>query len=280
VLYYCCVSLKVKAFDAFQTAQEEGGSMELVHGFLYCLRGLRVGVTTGRLLFWGLVRFVLVIVVMAALTGLILAYHTTMMELLWSKPQSAWIAWLWHVVSWLLSLFLIALSALLSYLISQVLFSVVIMDHMSRLTELKATGRAREAPGGSLWRSLVHLIGQEIPRAIVPVLLSILVMILGWITPFGPLVALVSSAVSILFLSWDNTDLIPARLMLPFRTRFRFLLKTLPFHLGFGLPFLVPGLNILFLAFAPVGATLYYIEKHASGERETPSQGATDRGPA
>jgi CysZ protein len=239
--------------------------MELVHGFLYTLRGLRVGVTTGRLLFWGLVRFVLLIAVTVALTGLILAYHTTMMELLWSKPQRAWIAWLWH---------------LLSYLISQILFSVVIMDHMSRLTELKATGRVREAPGGSLWRSLVYLIGQEIPRTIVPVLLSILVMILGWITPFGPLVALVSATVSIVFLSWDNTDLIPARLMLPFRTRFRFLLKTLPFHLGFGLPFLVPGLNILFLAFAPVGATLYYIEKHASGERETPSQGATDRGPA
>jgi CysZ protein len=38
------------------------------------------------------------------------------------------------------------------------------------------------------------------------------------------------------------------------------LLKTLPFHLGFGLLFLVPVLNILLLSFAPVGATLYYLE--------------------
>jgi CysZ protein len=38
-------------------------------------------------------------------------------------------------------------------------------------------------------------------------------------------------------------------------------MKTIPFHLGFGLPFLVPILNIVFLAFAPVGATLYYLEK-------------------
>jgi CysZ protein len=44
--------------------------------------------------------------------------------------------------------------------------------------------------------------------------------------------------------------------------RFRFLLKTLPFHLGFGLLFLVPALNILLLSFAPVGATLYYLEYH------------------
>ncbi|MBN1104492.1 MAG: hypothetical protein JXL84_13825 [Deltaproteobacteria bacterium] len=254
--------------------------MELVRGFLYSLRGLRVGLTTGRLLFWGLVRFALVVLVMAALTGLILAYHTTMMELLWSKPQSAWISWLWHVVSWLLSLSLIALSALLSYLISQILFSVVIMDHMSKLTEFKVTGRVREGRGVSLWGSLFHLIGQEIPRAIVPVLLSILIMILGWITPFGPLLAVFSAAISILFLSWDNTDLIPARLMVPFGKRFGFLLKTLSFHLGFGVPFLIPGLNILFLAFAPVGATLYYIENHASGEGETPVQGAPHRGPA
>ena len=57
-------------------------------------------------------------------------------------------------------------------------------------------------------------------------------------------------------------DLVPARRLQPFSERFRFLLKTLPFHLGFGLLFLVPVLNILLLSFAPVGATLYYLEHH------------------
>ncbi|MBW2022400.1 MAG: hypothetical protein JRI51_05955, partial [Deltaproteobacteria bacterium] len=71
-------------------------------------------------------------------------------------------------------------------------------------------------------------------------------------------------------LSWDNTDLVPARRMMPFRERFKLLLKTLPFHLGFGLPFLIPGANIVFLSFAPVGATLYHIEKEASQTKASP----------
>jgi len=48
----------------------------------------------------------------------------------------------------------------------------------------------------------------------------------------------------------------------PFGERFRMLRRTLPFHLGFGLLFLIPFLNILFLSFAPVGATLYYIDQN------------------
>jgi CysZ protein len=65
----------------------------------------------------------------------------------------------------------------------------------------------------------------------------------------------------VVFLAWDNTDLPFARRMAPFKHRFAFLLKTLPFHLGFGLPFLIPVLNALLLSFAPVGATLFQIEK-------------------
>jgi CysZ protein len=96
---------------------------------------------------------------------------------------------------------------------------------------------------------------------VVPLILSLLILVIGWITPLGPVLTAFSSALAILFLSWDNTDLIPARNLVPFKERFSFLMKTIPFHLGFGLPFLVPILNIVFLAFAPVGATLYYLEK-------------------
>jgi len=74
-------------------------------------------------------------------------------------------------------------------------------------------------------------------------------------------VTVVSSAIAVVFLAWDNTDLIPARRLVPFGERFRVLGRTLPFHLGFGVLFLIPFLNILFLSFAPVGATLYYIDK-------------------
>jgi CysZ protein len=87
-------------------------------------------------------------------------------------------------------------------------------------------------------------------------------MVLAWFVALGPVMIFISSGIAILFLAWDNTDLIPARRLFPFKVRFRLFLKTILFHLGFGLPFLIPGLNLVFLSFAPVGATLYYLDKY------------------
>jgi len=235
--------------------------MGFLNGLLFNLRGLKLGLTTGRLLFWGFVRFALLVLIMAMLTGLIMAYHQDLMSLLWARPESRWLIWLWHLVSWLASLFLIGLSAIVSFIISQVFFSALVMDHMARITELRIAGSVTEPQKLSLWKSLTSIILQEIPRSFIPLVISLLIMVFGWITPLGPILTVLSSALAIVFLSWDNTDLIPARNLVPFKKRFGFLLKTIPFHLGFGLPFLVPILNIVFLSFAPVGATLYYLEK-------------------
>jgi CysZ protein len=207
---------------------------------------------------------------MVALTGLILAYHEDLMSLLWAKPESRWLIWLWHLVSWLASLFLIGLSAIVSFIISQIFFSALVMDHMARITELRIAGTVTEPEKRSLWKSFTSILLQEIPRSVVPLILSLLILVIGWITPLGPVLTVLSSALAILFLSWDNTDLIPARKLVPFKERFSFLMKTIPFHLGFGLPFLVPILNIVFLAFAPVGATLYYLEKHGIKKARAP----------
>ena len=136
------------------------------------------------------------------------------------------------------------------------------MDLMSRITEKTVTGSVRETNKIPWWQQFLFLIKQEIPRTTIPVLLSLVLIGLGWLTPLGPIVTILSSAAAVIFLAWDNTDLIPARQMAPFNERFRLLTRSLPFHLGFGILFLIPLLNILFLSFAPVGATLYYIDKY------------------
>ena len=235
--------------------------MDILTGLQYNIRGLWFGVKSGKLLFWGLVRLVVVLLITIVLASLIFVYHQGIMDLMWAKPESPWIVWLWHLLSWLVSLFLLGLAAVLSYLISQIVFSVIIMDHMSRITELKITGSVKEPKKISVWKQFAFLMRQEIPRCIVPVLLSILLMILGWFVLLGPVMVFLSSGIAIIFLAWDNTDLVPARRLVPFKNRFRLLLKTILFHFGFGLPFLIPGLNILFLSFSPVGATLYFLEK-------------------
>jgi len=235
--------------------------MGFLKGIGYNFRGFFVGLKTSRLFFWGLLRFVVVILLAIVAATLIFAYHQQILDMIWQKPSSHWILWLWYLVSWLISLALVGLSAIFSYLVSQIFFSVLIMDHMSRLTERQSTGRVEEPDNIPLFSLFIYLVKQEIPRTTIPVLLAVILLLLGWLTPLGPVITILSSAIAAIFLAWDNTDLVPARRMNSFSSRFRFLLGTLPFHLGFGLPFLIPGLNLLLLSFAPVGATLFHLEK-------------------
>ncbi|UCG20607.1 MAG: EI24 domain-containing protein [Deltaproteobacteria bacterium] len=236
--------------------------MNLLSGITYNLRGLRLGIKTPKLLVLGLIRLAAVVIITILAASLILVYHEKILHLIWAKPASQWILWLWYVLSWLLSLFLMGLSAILSYLVSQILFSVFIMDYMSRVTERMIAGEEHEPKKVPVLRQLSYLVKQEIPRTILPVLVTLLLMVLGWLTPLGPVLAIISSGIVVIFLAWDNTDLVPARRLDPFKQRFKLLRKSLTFHLGFGLLFFIPLLNILFLSFAPVGATIYFIEKH------------------
>ncbi len=234
--------------------------MKFFSGLKYNIRGLWMALRDPKLLLLGISRFVLVLILTIVAASLILHYHAQILELVWQRPESPWVTWLWYIVSWLLSVFLVGISGVLSFLLSQILFSVVIMDLMSRIVEKKLTGRVEEPSDMPFFKWFIYLIKQEIPRNIVPVTISLLIMVVGWATPLGPVFTFVSSLVTILFLAWDNTDILPARRLLPFKERFKWLMKNIPFHLGFGLPFLVPVANIVVLSYAPVGATLYHLE--------------------
>lgn len=233
----------------------------MLGGIIYNFRGLWLGIRTPRLLVLGLLRFLVMVLLAFLIAGFVLAYHGDLSGMIWTRPENLWLKWLWHLFSWLLTLLLVAASSLLSYLAGQILFGAVIMDVMSRTTERIVTGAVTQPTNVPISRQFLYLIGQEIPRSILPIFLSIMLMIFGWLTPLGPVIALLSTMASAVFLAWDNTDIIPARQFVPFRDRMRFLKANLFFHLGFGLCFLVPFANILFLSFAPVGATLHHIDQ-------------------
>jgi len=235
--------------------------MNLFSGIAYNFRGLKLGVKTPGLLVLGLVRLVIIVVITLVTAALILEYHQEILNLIWGRPESPWLVWLWRLVSWLVALLLVGLSTVLSFLISQFLFSVFIMDAMSRITEQRITGREKASLHVPWFKYFFYLLRQEIPRTVIPVLILLLLMIVGWFTPLSPVLTVISSLLTGIFLAWDNTDLVPARRLEPFGSRFKFLLRNFNFHLGFGLWFLIPGLNILFLSFAPVGATLFYVER-------------------
>lgn len=236
--------------------------MNLFSGIVYNLRGLMLGLRTPRLLILGLVRLAAVVVLTLAAASLVLVYHDEILTLIWSRPASIWLVWLWHLFSWLLGLLLMGMAAVVAYLLSQILFSIVIMDAMSRLTEVKVRGQTHEPSHRPVFRHFFHLVRQEMPRTVFPVLLTLVLTVLAWLTPLGPVLTLAAPVVAGTFLAWDATDLVPARRLLPFRDRFRLFLRALPFHVGFGLLFLVPLLNVLVLSFAPVGGTLYFLDRH------------------
>lgn len=235
--------------------------MSLIDGVAYNFKGLALSVKTPSLFLLGLTRLVVILIFTLAAISLILAKYQEITNLMWTQPETTWLVWIWHAVSWLMTLLLCAISGVLSFLASQLLFSVVIMDYMSRITERKVTGQEALAPDMSWFPYFFHLIKQEIPRATIPVCISLALMFFSWLTPLGPVLTVLSPVFAGVFLAWDNTDLVPARRLATFHSRFRFLRQHLGFHLGFGLCFLVPGLNILLLSFAPVGATLYYVKQ-------------------
>ena len=239
--------------------------MNILHGIKYNIKGMVFAFKTPKLLILGILRFVIVFFVTLFLSGLVLYWHDSILKIIWTMPESGMALYAWKAVSWLLSLVLAGVAMVLAYLIAQLLFCVFIMDYMSRITERIVLGQELPFEQGSWFSFLIHLIKQEIPRAVIPVLISLIIMGAGLLTPLGPIIMIVSSVTAAVFLAWDNTDLVPARHMYPFKTRIEFLKNSIMFHIGFGLLFLIPGLNIIFLSFAPVGATLYYIDKQESG---------------
>ena len=242
--------------------------MKFFNGIACNLKGLKLGIRTPKLLALGLIRFAVVILFTVAFAFFILAYYQEILSLIWVRPESLWVLWLWHLLSWLLSLLLVGLSSLLAYIVAQIFFGVFIMDTMSRITEQIVTGGVKQPEKMPVLKLFIFLIKQEIPRAIIPILITFMIMALGWLTPLGPILAILASVVAVIFLAWDNTDLRPARQLESFKNRFKFLLKNLLFHIGFGLWFLIPVLNIIFISFAPVGGTLFHLDTEDSKHKE------------
>lgn len=230
-----------------------------LQGLMYNIKGLILGIKTWKLLLLGILRFIILIAFTIILATLAFKYHDRLTGLIWTKPKSMWVVWIWHFVSFITAVSLIGISTVFSYIISQIFFSVFIMDSMSKITEQIVTNHVEE-PRVPFLKKVLYLIKQEIPRTVLPVIISLILFIIGWITPFGPLIATISSIIVIVFLSWDNTDLVPARRILSFKERFHIMTKNLPFHIGFGLYFLIPFFNSIFFSFAPIGATMYYLE--------------------
>jgi CysZ protein len=244
--------------------------MDIYLGIKYNIKGLLFSLKSPKLLFLGILRFAVILLITFACIGLVLYWYDEVLKLIWEMPEPGFMLYLWKLVSWLMLIILAVVSMFIAYILAQLLFCVFIMDYMSRITE-EMVSKQKSAPiQGSLITFAIHLIKQEIPRTIIPLIISFALMFISFFTPIAPVIIVLSSISAAIFLAWDNTDLLPARRMYNFKQRFAFLKQNLLFHMGFGLLFLIPWANILFLSFAPVGATLYYMDKEKSFGNNSP----------
>ena len=150
--------------------------MNILTGVLFNIKGLWLGLKTPKLLLLGLARFAVILTVTIVAAWLILFYHAELLNLIWKKPESTLVIWLWHVVSWFLSFLLVGVSAIISYLLAQILFAVIFMDLMSRTTERLLTGTVQEPKNIPFLQLFFTLVRQELPRAVIPVLISLILM--------------------------------------------------------------------------------------------------------
>ncbi len=236
--------------------------MDFFSGIKFNIQGVFFAVKHPGLLWLGLLRFIIVFILALLFSGMVFFWHEQILSLIWKMPEKGMLVYVWHLVSWVLSLLLAAVAVVAAYLTAQLFFGVFIMDYMSRLTEKIVLGKEISYADTSWPAFFVYLVCQEIPRAVIPMIITGGIMVLGLFTPLGPVIIVLSAISAGVFLAWDNTDLVPARKMIPFRVRLGFLGRTVWFHLGFGLLFLIPWVNIVLLSFAPVGATLYHIHNN------------------
>ena len=87
--------------------------MDILRGIQLNFRGLLLGLRTPRLLLLGLLRFLAFLVIGVGAAVVFFAYHQEIIQLIWAKPESLRVLWLWYLAAWLLSLVLLALTSVL-----------------------------------------------------------------------------------------------------------------------------------------------------------------------
>ena len=113
-----------------------------------------------------------------------------------------------------------------------------------------ATGSANGGKGLSIWATMVEEVKKALFVAVVPILLVFIPVV-------GQLLAPVAAA---MLLAFDFVDFSLGRDEERFAGRLRYMRRRPLLLLGFGLPLLVPGLNLLLYPFAILGSSLAYQE--------------------
>lgn len=226
-------------------------------GVLAHVRGIRFALAHKGYLLLAAVPFVLTLVLYALGFSLFAASGDKLLALLWAPGTAAdggalgALYWLYvHVAKYLLYALAFALMYFLFMVTANILASPL-YDLMAGRMLRQARGRqAGPEAGLPWWRVVIEEIKKAVFIALLPVAL-VFVPVIGQV--LAPIVAA-------LLLAFDFLDFAFCREEERFAVRLRRVAANPLPLLGFGLPLLVPVLNIVLFPFAICGATLLYLD--------------------
>ena len=220
-------------------------------------QGIRFALARKGYLGMVLLPFALTVLLYVLGFSLFAAHSDRLLALLGAPEQApavgtfmAALVWLYvHLVKYLLYLLAFALMYFLFMVTANILASPL-YDHIAgRLAREAAGDRSPgEAKGLSLWRTMIEEVKKALFVAAIPLLLV-------WIPIAGQFLAPLAAA---WLLAFDFVDFSLGRDEPRFAGRRRFLWRRPLLLLGFGLPLLVPFLNLVLYPFAILGSCLLY----------------------
>lgn len=218
------------------------------------VRGIRFALTHKGYLGLCAIPFALTLLLYGLGFWLFATQSDTLLAVLWSPDATAGgmvgaLAWLyWHVVKYVLY----ALAFILMYFLFMVTANILaapLYDHIAGKL-LAQAGVRRVGPELSIWRLMV----EETKKAVFVMALPLVLMV---IPVLGQLLAPVAAA---MLLALDFLDYPFCREEGRFGLRLKTLARRPLLLLGFGLPLLLPFVNIALFPFAILGSTLLYLD--------------------
>lgn len=222
------------------------------------VRGLRFALSHKGYLLLAAIPFTLTLLLYAVGFWIFAANGDQLLGLLWS-PQggeaggmvTGALYWLYvHVAKYLLYFLAFVLMYFLFMVTANILAAPLYEHIAARMTREASGPGALPGPSAPLWRSMAEEVKKAAFVAVCPLLLAF-VPVIGQL--LAPLVAAV-------FLAYDFMDFFLCLDQPGFAGRLRYIVRHPLLLLGFGLPLLVPVVNIALFPCAILGAGLLYLE--------------------
>jgi CysZ protein len=186
------------------------------------------------------------------------AYTPALLGLMWAKPVSLWLVWLWYVAA--VTLFAVA------FVIGAQTLPVILLSPLGDRLSIATERTQRQAASGNAVAEIVR----SVYKAILRVALLIggqLFLLPLWLVPGAGHAAwtVLSAGWSMLWLSFEYVDLTANRHGMGFRAVVSVLGRNLFGTLGLGAALyvllFVPFVNVFFFPVAVVSGTLFFLER-------------------